>query len=359
MTHQATAPAAVGADTPRRAPWRRLLLPAVALLSLAALACAVGFVDSYPRTDDAFVRANTVGMAAQVSGRIVSVQVRDNAMVAKGDVLFVIDARPYALDAERLRAQLATLEAQVVLAQRQVDAQRYAAAASDSNVARARQNAAQRRSSLQRLEPLLAEEFVTEEQVDQARTAHIAADAELQSALLDRKRAASAVSGVDALQAQKHELAAAIAHADYLLEQTVVRAPFDGRVVDLTISEGEFAASGKPLFTMIDTHAWYVVANFRETELKKMRPGTAASVYLMSDPEQRFDGVVESIGWGVLPDEGGSTQGLPKVPRSINWVHVAQRFPVRIRVREPSNRLFRIGASAVVTITPGSAGAGH
>jgi len=352
--HQASA--TPSADAGGHAGRRRLLLLAVGVLALAALAYAVSFVNNYPRTDDAFVQADTIGVAAQVSGRIVTLKTRDNAMVAKGDVLFTIDARPFELDAERLRAQLATLEAQIVLTQRQVDAQRYAADAAGAGVARARQNAAQRQSTLQRMEPLLADEFVTREQVDQARTAHIAADAELQSALLDRKRAASAVSGVDALQAQKRELAAAIAHADYLLEQTVVRAPFDGRVVDLHIAEGEFASAGKPLFTMIDTRAWYVVANFRETELKKMRPGAAAKVYLMSDPEQQFAGVIDSIGWGVLPDEGGSAQGLPKVPRSINWVHVAQRFPVRIRVSDPSNALFRVGASAVAVITPDHTG---
>jgi multidrug efflux system membrane fusion protein len=350
MTHQSTVHSSIG--NTRLALRRRFALPAVALLALAALTYTVSFVDNYPRTDDAFVRADTIGVAAQVAGRIISLRVRDNAVVAKGDILFVIDPRPYELDAERLRAQLATLEAQIGLTQRQIDAQRYSAEAAGSNVARARQNATQRQSSLRRLEPLLVDEFVTKEQVDQARTAHIAADAELQSALLERKRAISAVGGIDALQAQKRELAAAIAHADYVLDQTVVRAPFDGRVVDLGISEGEFATSGRPLFTMIDTRAWYVVANFRETELKKMRPGTTANVYLMTDPDQRFDGIVDSIGWGVLPDEGGSAQGLPKVPRSINWVHVAQRFPVRIRVSDPSSALFRIGASAVVTIAP-------
>jgi multidrug efflux system membrane fusion protein len=72
----------------------------------------------------------------------------------------------------------------------------------------------------------------------------------------------------------------------------------------------------------------------------------------MIDPERKFKGVVDSVGWGVLPDEGGSAQGLPQVPKSINWVHVAQRFPVRIRVLEPAPDLFRIGASAVAVVAP-------
>lgn len=334
----------------RHAALRRAILLVVALSAVGALLYALRLANSYPRTDDAFVQADTIGVASQVAGRVASLQVKNNAAVRKGEILFTLDARPFELDAERLRAQLATLEQQILLARRQVSAQQYAAQASTATVARAADNAAQRQSTLARLEPLLADEFVTREQVDQARTARNTAAAELQAATLEQKRAVSAVSGVEALTAQRRELAAAIAHADYQLEQTVVRAPFDGRVVDLHLSEGEFATPGKPLFTLIDTRAWYVVANFRETELAKLRPGAAAQVYLMSDPAVTWSGSVESIGWGVLPDEGGSVQGLPKVPKSINWVHVAQRFPVRIRIARPASDLFRIGASAVVTL---------
>jgi multidrug efflux system membrane fusion protein len=335
---------------PARGSHRRLLVIGVTGLALAALAYAVSFVNNYPRTDDAFVQADTIGMAAQVSGRIVSLETHENAVVRKGDTLFQIDPKPFELDAERLRAQLATLEQQIKLTQRQVDAQRFAAAASSAGIVRASVNVVQRQSTLDRVEPLLAEQFATAEQVDQARTARDTALSELNSAQLDHRRAVSAVGGVEALAAQRRELAAAIAHADYLLEQTVVRAPFDGRVVDLHIAEGEFAVAGKPVFTLIDTRVWYVVANFRETELAKMHPGGAARIYLMSDPDHLFAGTVDSVGGGVFPDEGGSAQGLPKVPRAINWVHVAQRFPVRIRVIEPRGAFFRIGASAVAVI---------
>jgi multidrug efflux system membrane fusion protein len=138
---------------------------------------------------------------------------------------------------------------------------------------------------------------------------------------------------------------------EYDLAQTVVRAPFDGRVTNLDIAEGEFAATGRPLFTLIDTRNWYVIANFRETALRGIRPGMIAEVYLMADADRRFTGIVDSIGFGVFPEEGGSSAaGLPRVPRSINWVRVAQRFPVRIRVDDPPSELFRVGASAVALI---------
>ncbi len=324
----------------------------IAVLAIGAAAYAIGFTDTHPRTNDAFAQADAIGVASQVGGRIIELNVKDNAAVKKGDVLFTIDPRPYRYEAERLQAQLVTLERQIGLTQRQVDAQRFAALASAATVTRAEQSAAQRESTLARMEPLLNGEFITREQVDQARTARDTAQSELKATLLEHKRAVSAVSGVDALVAQKKELEAAIANAEYQLEQTAVRAPFDGLVVDLNIAEGEYASVGRPLFTLIDTRTWYVVANFRETELPSIRPGTQVRVYLMIDPRRTFAGVVDSVGWGVLPDEGGSAQGLPQVPKSINWVHVAQRFPVRIRVSDPAPDLFRIGASAVAVVTP-------
>jgi multidrug efflux system membrane fusion protein len=107
------------------------------------------------------------------------------------------------------------------------------------------------------------------------------------------------------------------------------------------------------VFTLIDTTHWYVVANLRETELAKVHPGTLATVYLMSNASRHFQGKVDSVGFGVSPEDGGSlAQGLPQVQRSINWVHVSQRFPVKILVASPDPGLFRIGTSAVATFHP-------
>ncbi|HYR35989.1 MAG TPA: biotin/lipoyl-binding protein, partial [Burkholderiales bacterium] len=277
---------------------------------LAAIALAVYVVysiDQSPRTDDAFVRADTIGVAPQVSGRIVSLHVRDNQAVKQGDVLFEIDPEPYQHTLERARAALDSLEKQIGLSQRDVNAQKFAATAARANIERAEAQAKQAADTLARIEPLLAKEYVTAEQVDQTRTAKRTADAALLVAQRDADRAAAAVSGVDALVAKLGELRAAIATAEYDLRQTVVRAPFDGRVVDLDIAEGEYAATGRRLFTLIDARTWYVIANFRETALKGIRPGMAAEVYLMSDPGKRLAGTVQSIGFGVFPEEGGSS----------------------------------------------------
>jgi multidrug efflux system membrane fusion protein len=218
----------------------------------------------------------------------------------------------------------------------------------------ARAAAAQASDTLHRTEPLLTQGYVSAEDVERARTAQRSALAQLNAAQLQAQQAAAAVSGVDALVAGRAVARAEISLAELNLEYATVRAPFDGRVVSLKTSTGQFASSFKPVFTLIDTRHWYVVANFRETELTHIRAGTPATVYLMSDTGQRFRGTVDSISYGVSPDEGGVALpgGLPRIDRTLNWVHVSQRFPVKILVEQPNADLFRIGTSAVAILQP-------
>jgi multidrug efflux system membrane fusion protein len=130
-----------------------------------------------------------------------------------------------------------------------------------------------------------------------------------------------------------------------------VVAPFPGKVINLNFSEGAYASVGVPVFDLLDLRHWYVIANFREGELRHIRPGTPAEVYLLSMPGRRFGGRVQGIGWAVASqDEIDLSHGVPAVPRELNWVHIAQRFPVRIEVTQPDLDLFRVGASAVAII---------
>ncbi|HEY5255259.1 MAG TPA: HlyD family efflux transporter periplasmic adaptor subunit, partial [Acidobacteriaceae bacterium] len=133
-----------------------------------------------------------------------------------------------------------------------------------------------------------------------------------------------------------------------------VVSPFDARVTSLTISQGAYATAGKQIFTLIDTRVWWVVANFRETKLRHIHPGMHADVYVMSRPTVRYKGVVDSLGFGVTPDSdliGRLTApGLPDVQRTLNWVHLASRFPVRVRILNGPSDNFRLGESATVVI---------
>jgi membrane fusion protein, multidrug efflux system len=236
-------------------------------------------------------------------------------------------------------------------------------------------------NNLHRVEPLLAKQYVTVDQVDQARTTERASaqsvhEAESQLALnrahlnsmlaaLAQARASaeqstaqlhqseSSVLTLDPLVAQRQGRDAAIYNAQYNYNQCRVYAPFDARVTSLVISEGAYAHIGQEIFTLIDTRVWWVLANFRETQLKHIQPGMIADVYVMSDPGLRLTGVVESSGFGVTPDPslvGRITSGLPDVQRTLSWVHLASRYPVRIRIQSPASDVIRLGESAVVVI---------
>jgi multidrug efflux system membrane fusion protein len=147
---------------------------------------------------------------------------------------------------------------------------------------------------------------------------------------------------------------AAIDTAQYNFDNCKIVAPFDARVTNLSISQGAYAHEGEQIFTLIDTRVWWVVANFRETQLQHIRPGMRADVYVLSKPNVRFSGVVDSVGFGVTPDADLvgriSRPGLPDVQRTLNWVHLASRFPVRVRIESQPTDLFRLGESAVVVI---------
>ena len=303
-----------------------------------------------PRTDDAYLQADLVHMAPDVSGRIVALNVRDNQMVRAGDVLFTIDPEPYQLQVAQARAQVRGLEAKLDVIGDQVASQTSKADAAFSGVASAQAQLVLAGDTLARLQPLLARGFVTAEQVDQARTAKRTAEVSLQQA---RQQAQEARQGIESIKPAAADLLAAraaLALAERNLRLTAVRAPCNGRISGLDISAGEFADAGHPLFTIIDTDHWYTVGNFRETDLAGIRPGQHATVYVMGAAATPLRGTVDSLGWGVTPDEGADFGGLPHVPRSLSWVRIAQRFPVRILLTQPPEEIMRVGASAVVVI---------
>jgi multidrug efflux system membrane fusion protein len=332
---------------------KRLLVTLLTVTTLVALLWVVKTLDEAPRTDDAYVYADTINVASQVNGLIIEMPISENQLVKKGDVLFHIDPRPYRDSRDRAMASLAQLEQQIILAQRDVNAQQFNAQAAEKRVEAARATAEQDTKTLRRLEALRPQNFVSKEALDQASAAQRASTAQFQSSRLQAQQANAAVSSVAALIAQREVIKADISTAQFNLEHTIVKAPFDGRIVSLKTTAGQYASVGQAIFTLIDSTTWYVVANFRESELQNIYDQAKVDVYLMSNTRKQFIGIVDSIGYGVYPDDGGSTQGgLPNVSRSINWVRVAQRFPVRIRIINPDLDIFRMGTSAVVNIRP-------
>ena len=353
---------------------RRLVGGVISVVSIAAAVIAIVVTlmqwSTRPQTDDATVRANFVGIAPQVSGHIVELPVRDNQRVDKGDLLFVIDQRPYEIALERARATLA-------LTRSEVDGLKNGAATAAAGVSRAQAQLgasaaevvrleAQLRHAddhFKRLEPLLPQQFVTVDRLEEARTQRDTAAAALAStraqrdateaavrqARTERARAADAVGETDGINARLAAAQAAVHAAELDLGYCRVVAPFAGKVVNLNISEGAFARAGADVFALVDTRTWYVVANFRETQLQHIPAGATADLYLQSQPGKHFRGTVVGLGWAVLPENGTSVNGLPRVERSLDWIRLAARFPVRIQVDDPDDS-FRLGASAVATV---------
>ena len=224
------------------APLRKALGILVSLVALAGVlvtgALTIRRIDQRPRTDDAYLQADLVHMAPDVSGRIVELDVRDNQAVHKGEVLFRIDAEPYRFRADQARAAVLGLEAKVALTADQVAAQTSGAGAAARGVGSAEAQRVLASSTLARLEPLLGRGFVTAQQVDQARTAQIT----LQQAQLQADEARQAITNTKPTEAELEGARATLALAERDLNKTVVRAPCDGRITALDIAAREFAA---------------------------------------------------------------------------------------------------------------------
>jgi multidrug efflux system membrane fusion protein len=332
----------------------------------------------HPRTNDAMVRANIVGIAPEVNGRIVELHVEDNQYVKQGELLYVIDPRPY-------QAKLAQARAELQVAEKEVESRRASSgsaglaierlehqhAAADAEITRVEAEDEYLRNYLERLEPLAEKQYVTTDQLKQARSKFAASRAALADARAkelsarsaideaksESRRAVSLIAQVGNVNARIEAARAVVAAAELDVEYCSVRAPFDAYVTNLNTREGEYARAGTQLFALVDDRHWYAIANFKETYLQSIHPGQEADVFLVSYPGKRYRGVVTGIGWANYPDNMKQQGVLPEVQRTLNWVILASRFPVRIEIheRDPEHPL-RMGMTAFVTILDRPAG---
>jgi membrane fusion protein, multidrug efflux system len=330
----------------------------VLILSLIILVLAVvlslrawDYNERHPRTDDAISRANIIGIAPRVSGPIIKLNVSDNQFVKNGDLMFEIDPADFQLQVDQAKSALDGVDQQIEIAKSQDTQLKYQVQAAEAAVRQATAERDQAADTLSRLEPLLPKGFATKEQVDQARTKVASLDAEVAGATDKLNQARFAVSSLAALQAHRPGAVAALGTAQLELSYTRVYAPFDGQVVGLNISEGAYAHAGVEVFAFLDSRKWYVLANFRERQLQNIRPGMRAEVYLLSNPDRRFQGIVQGISPAVESQQSGAEiKGVPFVKQALDWVRLAQRFPVRIEIENPDPKIFRMGTTAVTTI---------
>jgi membrane fusion protein, multidrug efflux system len=332
----------------RRSSWIRALGRALSgILVLAAAVLGLFVYKLYyanPRTDDAYIHANTAALAAHVSGQIVQLPIRDNQRVGKDDLMFVVDPRPYKLALDTARTKLNLTEIEIRTLQDTINS-------ATAELAHRKVDAANDKQYLDRLIPLQERDFVTENDVIEARNKVKGAEAAVASASSELQKARDALGIWGDVNQRVRAAQEQIEDAQLNYDYCFVRAPFDGYVTNLNISEGQYANAGKPVLTLVDDRDWYVLAYFREDLLDRIRPGMRADVSLVSYPGEHFQGKVQGIGWALFQQNGAAVAGLPNVEETLNWVRLNQRFPVRIALqRADSEHPFRMGQTAVVTI---------
>lgn len=306
-----------------------------------------------PYTSNATVHAFVVRVAPEVAGKVAEVNVVENQIVRAGDVLFRLDDTTY-------RIIVAQAEAQLAAAGQAVGASTAAVDAAQAQLVRAVASRDNVREQTARQFELVRRGVYAQARADEARAALDNAEALVvqAQAALEQARQALGPQGADNPQIQL--ALATLERARLDLARTVLRAPDDGVVTNLSVSVGQFAAIGQPLVTFLDASDVWIYAFLRENNLENLAPGRRAEVVLDSLPGRILPARLVSIGWGVAVGEIDATTGLPRVePDSGGWLSSAQRFPVRIdldmpRPLPPDIRSgIRYGARANVTIYAG------
>ena len=352
---QAATPASAHHDTGRRI--KRVI---GILISLAAYAAAIlTAIEVYrnirlnPRTEDAQVRANLIGVSPQVGGAITAIHVKDNQQVKKGDLLFELDSRPYEAEAEKAKAQLALTDLEIQAYKDQI-------AAADAGLKQSQAKADYAVDYAKRVQALVGNLYVTVDKNQLAQTEALTATQKVAQDKASLERARNLLGEKGDVNVRKLAAEASLRDAELKLSYCKVYAPCDGFVVNLQITPGAYAATGEQVFSIVDDRIWYVLANFRETDLLRLRPGMAVDVYLLAESNRKLRGVVQGVPKAITPQYGRSLnspggQGiLQNVSPTLDFILLAQRFPVRIVLDETEVLNFRNGGTAAVIVRTGS-----
>ena len=328
------------ADEEVRKGWlRRHPFGAVLALLFLALAGAAGYLywdhaAHFEATDDAFIAARQFAIAPKVAGYVTAVPVTDNQHVEKGGVIAQIDQRDYITALNQAQAQVTGAEAGIHNIDAQIATQDAQIAASQAQVNQAQANLELARVTWGRDQPLVNKGWATAQQG----TTDVQ-NLKAQQAAVDSAQAALKVAQrqIDTLRAQRASAEASLAQAQAQLDQaklnlsyTTVVADQPGRVVNLTGAVGQYAQAGTNLTMFVPDEIW-VTANYKETQLDRMRPGQTVDMEIDAYPERHFHGHVESV----QPGSGTAFSLLPAENATGNYVKVVQRVPVKIILENP------------------------
>lgn len=338
----ANGPGSAPASDKKTSASRLRLIVLILILLLAAWLGAGYWYDTkqFLSTDDAFIGGNRVQIGAQVSGQILTAPLKNNSFVHKGEVLFTLDPTPFRAAVDAARAGIATAE-------RQQHAAEAAIVTAQAALQQQQANARSTLDHLDRLQKMRTHQFVSAQELEDARAAYAVAEAAVNqaSAALAQAKVTAGKPGEenDRIQAARAQLA----QAEYALGQTEVRAPMSGILANYAIMPGQPIAADQPQFVIVAAQGVWVDANFKETDLADIHVGAPAEITSDIYPGRVIKGKVLSIAAGA----GTAFSLLPPQNATGNWVKVTQRVPVRIVLDQaPDAPRLPIGTSTTTRI---------
>jgi membrane fusion protein (multidrug efflux system) len=351
----ASAPAASADAAKKPGKKRFMLVGIIALLALAAAAYGTYYVlvgRFYVATDDAYVRANNTMLGARVAAHIAAILPNDNSLVHQGEVIFRLDDGDYRISVDAARTKIATQEATIARIGRQVAAQQSAVEQAEANLASAQAGLKRADLDYDRQQSLTTKGFASHATFEQSEAARDQGLAGVKAAQAAYDNARDMVEVTKAqqteAQAQLAELKTSLAKAERDLEFTLVRAPVDGIFSNRLVNVGDFVAVGQRLGNVVPLDDVFIDANFKETQLKRIRPGQPVTIAVDAYGHRKFAGRVDSIS----PAAGSVFTLLPPDNATGNFTKIVQRLPVRIRVPKEVARenLLRAGMSVYATV---------
>jgi membrane fusion protein (multidrug efflux system) len=303
-------------------------------------------------TDDAYVRADATTLAAKVGGYVSAIEVGDNTFVHAGDVIARIDDGDYRLAVDAARGKVATQQAAVTRLGKQIPAQQAAVEQARAQLTSAQASATRWQSELERQQALANKEFASRQTLEQAQASRDQAVASVQSA---QGAVDAALANVEVLKAQQQEAArtldelqTASAKAARDLSFTVIRAPIDGVLGNRAMQVGDYVQTGTRLASLVPLADVYIDANFKETQLERIKPGQPVSISVDALPDHNVTGTVMSVS----PASGSVFSLLPPDNATGNFTKIVQRLAVRIHLpaEVTDKRLLRPGMSVVASV---------
>ena len=350
-----------------------LLTGMIVLIAVAAILLKYWDYVTNPWTRDGQVRAEIVQVTPRVSGPIINLPIKDNQFVKTGELLFEIDPRTFKASLFQAQAEYdksldnyTALEKQVEAAQAQIEVSNASIGQAQSTIKQTDAQIEKDKAEYERQKELLPKHATSQKSVDRAKASYEVTIEQRKVNLASLTQAKAALSQSEAALAEaKANLGApgddnasiraakaSLEQAQLNLEFTQVKATVDGYITNLTLQIGSQAVANQPMLALVDMNSFWVDGFFKETYLSDIKKGNKAVVILMTYQDKPIEGSVESIGWGVAQDDGSTGEELlPNINPTFEWIRLAQRLPVSIKLGKlPEGVVLRVGSTASVLV---------